>query len=58
MNILAAYLILSFVFTIFVIAACMLSSKLSQQEKPVEVYVEKERVSKAPASHAVSHSSW
>lgn len=39
MSIWTAYLILSFIFSSFVLAACMLSSRLSQREGLKEVYV-------------------
>lgn len=56
MSILATYFILSIIFSLFVIAACMLSSRLSQKEKLVEVYVPAQRKSPAPAP--ASQSLW
>ncbi len=56
MSILAAYFIISFIFTAFVLAAGMLSSRISQREKVVEVYAERETLPQT--SRAVSRSSW
>lgn len=56
MSILAAYLILSFLFSILVIGACVMSSRISQREKLVEVYVQEE--SPVQLSRTVSRSSW
>jgi len=57
MNFLIGYLILSAIFTIFVIATCMLSSQLSCREQMVEVYAHIEP-SQPVASDISSRSSW
>lgn len=55
MNFLIGYFILSAIFTVFVVAACMLSSQLSRKEQMVEVYVQP---TQPTASSIPSHSSW
>lgn len=54
MNILIAYFTISFFFTAFVLAAGMLSSRISHREQVVEVYAESE----PQPSRTVTHSSW